>query len=132
VRLRDAIVVVIFEVLRLLHLNTRLIKAYVLSTSFCESNQSLALLVIQPTCHLFPHLLSSNYKSTQTFLYHCFRWTQRLRIKSKVPTGARRQRLSMPLLLLCLWKLLLRLEYRHCLFVIFFQTQGSFCKYLSL
>jgi hypothetical protein len=69
------------------YLFTRLIKVYVLTTAFYKLNQSLAILVIQPSCHIFLHLLSSNHKSTQTCIYRCFRLSQMLESKSRVPAG---------------------------------------------
>jgi hypothetical protein len=52
----------------------RSIKSYLLITASCKSNSSFAILVVSPHVIFFLHLLSSNHKSTQTCLHHCFRW----------------------------------------------------------
>jgi hypothetical protein len=49
-------------------------------TTFCESNQSLAFLSISLHVIIFPTLVSSNHKPTQTCLHHCLdgfeNWSQ--------------------------------------------------------
>jgi hypothetical protein len=68
------------------------------TTAFCMSNPSPTILDKWHSCHIFPHLVSSNHKSTQTCLYHFFRLNQMFESKSKIPIGQRIRKLGMPLL----------------------------------
>jgi hypothetical protein len=53
------------------YLFTRLIKAYIITSAFCMPTQSLAFLIISLHVIFFPHLRSSNHKSTQTSPHRC-------------------------------------------------------------
>jgi hypothetical protein len=83
--------------------------------------------LLQPSWHIFPHLLSSNYKSTQTCLYACFRWSSRM--ESRVLVQAGRRRLGRPLRRSLPVEDLPALRIKPLLAACnIFQTYMSFCK----
>jgi hypothetical protein len=77
-------------------------------------------------------LLSSNHKSTQTCLHHCFRLNQILESKSRVPAAQKKKeaRHASPLVVHVEATPTLRFPPLLCS-VIFFLTRGSFCKILA-
>jgi hypothetical protein len=93
---------------------TRVFKAYSQPLlSACQTRVS-PFLINSLHVIFFPHLLSSNHKSTQAYLYRCFRLNHMLKSKSRVPAGQRRRKLGLPLLRLCLWRLHPRLDFHRC------------------
>jgi hypothetical protein len=95
------------------------------------SNSSLAFFVISLHVIFFPHLQSNNHKSTQTCLYSCFRSNQMLKVGNNNTSRNHKMKTRLDSPLVAPVEAPSALRFRRCMIVIFFLTQGSFCKLLA-